>query len=66
MNAPLAAAAFRHIIDVLVELWNDESGATTLEYCAAGGVLSGITFFAFEHLKAEQTAALERVLEQIG
>lgn len=66
MIASSCAIASRRILDLAIAIWADESGATTLEYCAAGGVLSGLTFWAFEVLKEAQSAALDRVLSQVS
>ena len=56
----------RRIRLTLSDLANDESGSATLEYCAAGGALSGMIFWAFEVLRETQKAALERALATVG
>lgn len=60
------AEVVRGIQSTLSDLANDESGSATLEYCAAGGALSGMIFWAFEVLRETQKAALERALETVG
>lgn len=54
------------VLSAIVAFLKDESGTATMEYCAAGGVLSGMIFWAFQVLRDTQTAALERALENLG
>ena len=46
----------------LISLWRDESGLTTVEYCTAGGVLSGAILLGAHALRAAQEAAVARMI----
>lgn len=51
---------------VASDLIKDESGSATLEYSAAGGVMTGLIFFAFHELRTAQSEGLARALSNIG
>lgn len=49
-------------VQAVTALLRDEAGLTTVEYCAAGGVLSGALLLGTLALKAAQEAAVARMI----
>ena len=49
-----------------IALWRDERGLTAVEYCTAGGVLSGLIVWGAHAMRAAQDAAIQRMIAPGG
>jgi len=62
MRPFLDTLARTDFVQAIIGLWRDEAGLTTVEYCTAGGVLSGAIMIGAHALKTAQETAVARMI----